>query len=234
MMSRFHRPRFVPFVMSLGGVMLMFGLGIWQLQRLEWKEHLIATIDHANASAPLTHLPKTKDGIDSKQFYRIELTGHFAAEPEFHLAARYYQSQLGYSVFNPFTLEDGRVVLVNRGWIVAKEKNTSERTPAPTEKQTIAAIIRTTNERNYFTPPNQPEHNVWFGRDVKEMADFSHIPFEPLTLDLIAEPEKGVTPIPTGGAIELRNDHLNYAITWFSIGSGILVISLLYHRKKPA
>ena len=235
MLRHFNKPRFIPLIMSVGGVALMFGLGIWQLQRLEWKETIIATIEKANASEPLTELPHKAVDIKEKQFYRVVLQGVYYSVPEFHLAARYYRSQLGYSVLTPFELTDGRIVLVNRGWIPAKAKPKAEYLPPPPDEMTIIAMIRTSDERNPFTPESQPEKNIWFGRDVALMGKAAAMEFEPLTLDLIAEnAPTDVLPIATGGAIELRNDHLSYAVTWFSIGLGILVISLLYHRKKPA
>lgn len=230
--DHFHRPKFIPLIMSLGAVVLLFGLGIWQLQRLEWKEGLIAHITQANASAPLTDLPSTLPELQDKQFYRVSLDGEYLPSPEFHIAARYFQDRLGYAVLNPFRLTDGRLVLVNRGWIPAQAKEAANHPAAPEGAAHVDAIIRTSNERNYFTPQNQPERNIWFGRDVAEMATFSGLALEPPTLDLVGPQDASSLPVPSDGVIALRNDHLHYAIIWFSIGVGVLVISLLYHRKK--
>lgn len=228
----FDRPRFIPLVMTLGAVGLMLALGTWQLQRLSWKEALIARIETANRAEPLTKLPKGAEAIREKQFYRLRLEGEYLPEAEFHLAARYFHSQLGYAVLTPFALEDGRTVLVNRGWIPTRSKEDSSAFAAPQGQQAIEGIIRTSDERNPFTPENQPEKNIWFGRDVAQIADHSKLDLEPLTLDLIGEQNPKQLPVPSDGAIALRNDHLNYAITWFALGLGFAVISLLYHRKK--
>ncbi len=234
MFSGFNRPKFIPFVMSFGGIVLVFGLGFWQVERLALKENIIETIERANITDPLTHAPQTLADAEKKQFYRVTLSGKYKPNTEFHLAARYYHSQLGYSVFNPFVTSHGDTILVNRGWILAKAKNTDDYARAPKGKQIITATIRTSNERNYFTPPNQPEKNIWFGRDVLEMGKDAKLDVLPYSLDVIGEHIKGEYPVPSDGKIELRNDHLSYAITWFLIGAGMIVITLLYHRKPKA
>lgn len=234
MLSGFVRPKPIPFIMSIGGIALMLGLGIWQLQRLAWKEDLIARIEHANIAQPLTTLPQTLEAAQDKQFYRVTLSGKYKPKLEFHLAARYYQNQLGYAVFNPFVTSDGEMILVNRGWIPAKTKDTDAYARAPKGKQIITATIRTTDERNDFTPENQPDKNIWFGRDMVKMGEYAKLDVLPYSLDVVGEQIKDQYPVPSDGAIKLRNDHLNYAITWFLIALGMLVITLIYHRKAKA
>jgi surfeit locus 1 family protein len=225
----FNRPRPIPFIMSVSAVILLFGLGIWQLDRLNWKEALIADIERATANAPLQTLP---EDVTAHRFYRVQLQGEYLPEPEFHLAARYFQSKLGYSLLNPFKLTKGQIVMVSRGWVPAELK---DKTPAaPSGAQTILAQIRTSDERNHFTPENQPEKNVWFGRDALQMGEHAKLKVLPITLDIIGEQDRAILPVPSNGNIKPRNDHLGYAVTWFGIGFAALIISLLYHRKKPA
>lgn len=231
-MKHFHKPKFIPLVMSAAGVLTMLYLGIWQLQRLSWKEKLIADIEHAASIAPAQELPSLDDVLD-KRFYTVQLTGHYLPDPEFHIAARYYKSQLGYHIYTPFVTNKGEQILVNRGWVPAKEKNTYKEAHDLSGERTILAQIRTSNERNQFTPINQPEKNIWFGRDMLEMGEYGNIQVLPYSLDLIGDQKWGEWPIPSSGKIKIRNDHLGYAITWLLVGLGILIISLLYHRKKP-
>lgn len=228
---RFHKPKLIPLIMSVGGLLTMIFLGTWQIERLIWKEHLIADIQLAGENAPMSELPSL-DTAKDKRFYRVQLHGQYQPENQFHIAARYYNSQLGYHIFTPFRTDRGEQILVNRGWVPAKEKDTYQEAESLEGERTILAQIRTSNERNDFTPANQPEKNIWFGRDPLEMAEYAHIALLPYTLDLIGDQSTDHLPIPSDGAIKLRNDHLSYAITWFLIGLGILIISLLYHRKK--
>lgn len=232
MFSRFHRPTPLFLLFSVGGVIVLLGLGTWQLQRLAWKEELIAKVEHAARDAPLQKLPYDHEEMQAKQFYTVELTGIYLPH-EFHLAARYHEGKLGYAILTPFRLEDGRTVLVNRGWVPTALKEESARPEDTTGIRTIKAQIRTSNERNFVTPVNQPEKNLWFGRDVVEMAKYSQIALEPLTLDLIGPQDLNKLPVPSDGHIAFRNDHLGYAITWFALAIGLAVIALLYNRKKP-
>lgn len=232
MLSRFQKPKLLPLILSACGVLLMFALGTWQLQRLAWKEHLLATIERAAQEAPMQTLPNDKTELEAKRFYTVQLTGDYLPEHEFHIAARYFQHQLGYSVLTPFRMEDGRVVLVNRGWVPTASKDPATRPLDISGPRTILAQIRTSNERNHFTPVNQPELNIWFGRDVQEMASHAGLTFAPVTLDLIGDQDITHLPVPSRGEIKLRNDHLGYAITWFAIGFGIIIIALVYHRKS--
>lgn len=229
----FHKPRPLPLLLSVGAMLLLFGLGIWQLQRLAWKEALIARIEEANQSAPLERLPDDADALQARRFYTVRLRGEYLPDIEFHLAARYFRSELGYSILTPFRLKDGRIVLVSRGWVPARLKEPETRSGTPAGPRTILAQIRTSNERNPFTPENQPEQNVWFGRDARAMGQSAGLDVLPITLDRIGEQHPEQFPVPSDGKIKLRNDHLGYAITWFGIGLAVCIIFLIYHRKKP-
>lgn len=235
MLSRyFVKPRPIPFLMSAFAVILLFGLGTWQLQRLAWKEALIAQIEQAAAQPPLNDLPDDEAALMAKRFHLVTLEGNYLPDQEFHLAARYFRSQLGYSVLNLFELNDGRIVVLNRGWVPAARKSSGEIPPAPEGTQSVVAQIRTSNERNPFTPPNQPEQNVWFGRDVTEIAAFTGKNLMPITLDVVGAQDVTQLPIPSDGEIRPRNDHLGYALTWYGVGLSVLIISLVYHRRRPS
>ncbi len=238
-MQGFVRPKLIPLVMSVAGVLAMLYLGFWQLERLAWKRDLIARIEQGIHDAPLQQLPATDAERKAQHFHYVMLTGYYMNKPEFHIAARYYKSKLGYSVLTPFIVDEGpdtgKIILVNRGWIPAALKDDKASYATITdEKITIKGRIRLSNERNTFTPENQPEKNMWFGRDAAEMAKHARLEFEPLTLDIVGDQDTSTYPVPADEKVQLRNDHLAYAFTWFSIGLAIFVISLLYHRKpKP-
>jgi len=228
----FHKPRPIPLIMTIVAVVTLFALGTWQVKRLLWKQELLRQIETAAQKAPLQAIPEDPTPY---RFYRLQLTGHYLPDHHFHLAARYFKSQLGYSVLTPFRIKDTEeLVLVSRGWVPAKMKTLNTIPDAPQNEQTILAQIRTSNERNPFTPINQPEKNIWFGRDTNEMGAYAKLTLEPFTLDLIGEQNPEELPVPSDGALKPRNDHLHYAITWYAVGLAALIISLLYHRKKPA
>lgn len=232
--AKFHRPRPIPLLMFLGAFSLTLALGTWQVERRQWKEGLIAQITDANALAPLTALPEDDAALAPLQFHKIALTGTWLGDTEFHLSPRYFKGKLGYHIITPLKLTDGRMVLINRGWVPTAQKMPETRPETRVRgKAKVAGLIRIGNERNAFTPINQPERNVWFGRDVAEMAAFAKLArVAPLMVDITGMQDVKTLPVPSDGTIRLRNDHLSYIITWYGIALGILVIFAVYHRKK--
>ncbi len=238
MTSRYTRPTLIAWILFLGAFATTVGLGTWQVQRLAWKSDLLAEIADAQKNAPLTekNLPTTEAEWKEKNFWPVKLTGTWNHEIEYHLAPRYFKSKLGYHLVQPLILRDKRVVLINRGWIPADYKEIERRPHSiGVGRGVVNGMIRYGNERNPFTPLNQKEKNVWFGRDVKEMADFYEVKnVLPAMVDAVGVQDVKKLPIPSDGAIHLRNDHATYIFTWYAIALGILVIFVLSHRKKRA
>jgi surfeit locus 1 family protein len=237
MFTHYTRPTPLAWLFFIGAFLTTAGMGSWQVQRLAWKEGLIAEIEQAKAENPFTNttLPSDAATLEKKNFWPVKLTGVWDASIEYHLAPRYYKGQLGYDVIQPLLLPDHRTVLVNRGWIPAAKKDIGTRPHSiGVGRETVRGMIRYGNERNPFTPENQQEKNVWFGRDVNEMAAFYDVKnVLPAMVDQVGERDAKALPIPSDGEIRLRNDHLSYIITWYSIALGVLVIFMLSHKKKP-
>ncbi len=234
MLKHFTRPRPIAWFFFLAAIATTLSLGSWQVQRLQWKEGLIAEIAAANEAAPLTALPADNAALAPLQFRTVELKGRWVEGTEFHLTPRYYRDQFGYWIIAPFTLTDGRTMLVNRGWVPRTQKLLETRPETGVKgKATLTGLLRVGAERNYLTPPNQPEKNLWFGRDVVEMAMHAKLTkVIPAMVDVVGTQDIKKLPVPSDGTIRLRNDHLSYILTWYGIALGILVIFLVYHRKK--
>lgn len=234
MLSNFTRPRPIAWFFFILAFGTCVALGTWQVKRLQWKEALIAQLAEANAAAPLSTLPDDTAALEPLQFRKVRLSGRWQGDIEFHLTPRYWRNQLGYWVITPFTLRDGRTILVNRGWVPAAKKDPKTRPETRVSgPATLNALLRVGAERSYFTPPNNPEKNLWFGRDVAEMAAKAGLKRTiPAMIDVIGVQETTLLPVPSDGSIRIRNDHLSYIITWDAIAIGILVIFLVYHRKK--
>lgn len=235
-MSRYVRPTPLAWFFFLGAFATTVGLGTWQVQRLAWKEGLIAEIEAAKQEAPLTaqDLPNDEAALKEKNFWPVTLTGTWNHEIEYHLAPRYYKSQLGYHLVQPLELTDKRIVFINRGWVPAAKKDISTRPHSiGVGRGKVEGLLRVGSERNPFTPENQMEKNVWFGRDVKAMADFYEVKnVLPAMVDAVGPQDKDTLPIPSDGHIKLHNQHLSYIITWYGIALAVLVIFILAHRKK--
>ena len=231
--THFVRPRPVAWFFFLLCFGTTLALGTWQVQRLQWKEGIIADLAAANEKAPLTSLPADKDALAALQFRKVTLSGTWLPA-EFHLAPRYWRDQFGYTIVTAFKLPDGRIILVNRGWVPAAKKEPATRPETAVKgRATINGLIRTDSDRSYFSPPDQPEKNLWFGRDIAQMADYAKLAnVAPVMVDLVGTQDGNHLPVPSDGTIRLRHDHLSYIITWYGIAAGILVIFIIYHRKK--
>ena len=231
--SYFTRPKPLAWFFFLLAFGMTVAFGTWQVKRLQWKLDLIDELAAANAQKPLTSLPTSMAGLESLQFRKVQLRGTWVPNVEFHLAPRYLHDQFGYAIIAPLKLNDGRILLVNRGWVPAAKKDLAKRPETKVRgAATVSGLVRTGNERGYVTPANSPEKNIWFGRDIAEMAASKQLlKTIPVMVDQVG-PDTKKLPIPSDGIIRLRNDHLSYIITWYGIALGILVVFLAYHRKK--
>ncbi len=230
MRASFTKPTKAAWFFFLTGMITTVSLGIWQIQRLEEKTALIARIEQAQQGEAVSDIPREEAALRALEFYPVTLTGMWVRDVHFTIAARYFRGTVGYHLLQPLTLADGRVALVNRGWIAPEMK---DRPPLESGRARLTATLRIGADRNWFTPESQPEKNMWFGRDVAAMSAHAGLKqIVPATFDVIAPIVKGEFPVPSGGEIKLRNDHLSYILTWFGIALGMIVIFVLSHRKK--
>jgi surfeit locus 1 family protein len=226
---RWNSPTRFEWVIITLAVLTLLGLGSWQVQRLQWKEAMIADIARANEAAPVEGWPQD---VAALGWRRLQLSGHFLHKDEFHLAARYYRGQLGYHILTPFQLEDSRVVLLNRGWVPPTSKDAATRAEGQVDGPlSVVVQVRTDNDRTAFTPDADSAKNIWFWRDIDAMRKASGLLLEPATADVLHMEPPGGYPIASDGDIQLRNDHLGYAITWFSLALAAAVMFALYHLK---
>jgi surfeit locus 1 family protein len=232
MNARF-RPTFWPTVFTIPAVVLMLGLGAWQLQRLQWKEGLIAERTERIGAPPIA-LPGPKGDVSDLEYNRVQVTGEFQHEKEMFLGARSMNGNAGYHLVTPLRLADGRVLFVDRGWIPLERKDPGRRAAGQIAGQVpLSAVIRLKGRQNWLVPDNRPDLNFFFWMDLPAMARLSALPQAETRFYLEAGPAKNPGGYPIGGQtrIDLPNDHLQYAITWFSLALALIVIYILYHRR---
>ena len=228
------RPRLVPTVFTSVAFVVCAGLGIWQLERLQWKLALIAFRDAALAAPPVSP-PRTLAEAERMQFRRITAEGAFLHEREILRIAPGPTGGSGFEILTPLRQADGRVIFVDRGFIPAGLKE-----PAKRAAGEIAGIVRVTGllrlppqgKPSWFLPDNRPEQNFWFWIDLPAMAAADQLSdVAPFYIAADATPNPGGWPKGQGTAEPLRNDHLQYAITWFSLAVAAIVIYLLSQRR---
>ncbi|WP_121063026.1 SURF1 family protein [Chachezhania antarctica] len=196
------------FILLFGvlGTSILLGLGIWQVQRLHWKDGMIAAIESRIGAAPVP-VPETPDPEDDR-YLPVTAQGEILGG-EIHVFIP-VEGGAAYRVIAPFQMEDGRTVLLDRGSVPVSAK-TAERPVGP---MTVTGNLNWPNEADGYTPDPDLAGNIWYARDVPAMAQA--LGTEPVLIVASSPTAPGITPDPvdTGG---IPNDHLEYAITWFSL-----------------
>ena len=130
-------------------------------------------------------------------------------------------------------MDDGSWLLVNRGWVSQSWQPVDEINPPPSsENVKIIGLLRRPSERNPFTPDNKPLKNEWYHPDIEEIADVKSIPG--IIHEYIMHVEKAENsgnasdyPIAEATKPVLTNNHLQYAIFWFSMAGVLFIIYVL-------
>ena len=204
-------------------------LGTWQLQRLEWKENIIAQLDSEYAQNSDQSLLHFEDLSTAKLRYG-NVRGRFDYTKEILVGPVSHDGKIGYRVVTPIKLQTGGSLLVQRGWI---DQNSQDRLKAthPKGNITVTGIFRQP-DWNRFTPDNSPENNIWTKLDIKEIAEAKNInPIAPVILyaqkaskdfqGLIMQQQKWYP----------RNKHKQYALFWFTMAFVLLGICGFYARQ---
>lgn len=225
------RKLILPTILALAGFAILVSLGVWQLQRKTWKEGLIAQVEARAEGAPveLKDIPpewRDPKGVADADFARVVVVGKFDHRRELHLIAP-QRNGAAWMVITRFDSPDG-AVLVMRGIVPDNLKDPAKRAAGQIDGDVaIIGRIRQPEQAGSFTPANDVARNNWFWRDLAGMQHATGIDEAGKTLPFFIELEQ---PVPPGGfprpqldAINLRNDHLQYAITWFAL-AGVMVV----------
>ena len=218
---------------------ILLSLGFWQLKRLAWKEELIATIE-ARVDLP----PKSIEAVLEKlyqnedvEYMPVQVDGFFQHSSERHYYAT-HNSVPGWFVFTPLQIENERIIFVNRGFVPTILKSALQRKESQIEgKVRIVGLVRVPPEKkpNLFTPDNRLEENEFYWRSLNEMISSSSLPseyrVEPFFVDAESIPNLAY---PQGGTtlIQLPNNHLHYAITWFGLAVVLVIICGGFLRSR--
>jgi surfeit locus 1 family protein len=229
------RAQFWPTLFALPIVLLCLGLGSWQIQRLFWKEGLIAERAAAVAAPPVP-APRGAAVARGMEFQHVTDEGVFLNDKEIFLGATSEAGQNGYQVLTPLREFGGRTVFVNRGFIPAALRDRAKRIAGErTGEVRIEGLLRLPPDGrpNWFLPDNRPDLNYWFWVDLPAMAKADNLEnVAPFYIDADASPNPGGWPKGGVTRLALPNDHLQYAITWFSLAVAMIVIYVLFHRRN--
>ncbi len=216
-----------PLILGLGGAAILIALGVWQLQRLDWKQGLLAARAERLAAAPVD-LPAEPDAA-RHDVLGVAVEGTYLPGDLMVLVSGTALGT-GYRVIAPFQMQDGRRILVDRGFITEDERGI----PRPGGAARLVGNLHWPDEADRFTPPPDAETGLWFARDVPAMAVALGTAPVLVVVRETSEADTPVTPLPLDSAA-IRNNHLQYAITWFALALVWLgMTALLIRRIRPA
>lgn len=212
-------------IVGLGGVAILVSLGVWQVQRLAWKQGVIADIEARIAADPVA-LPEAPD-FERDAYLPVEVTGTWR-DGVIRVLVSQKQVGAGYRIIRPLTTDDG-IILVDLGFVpTAGAEALQLEVGGPV---TVVGNLQWPRETDSFTPVPDRANNIWFARDVDLMAEALDTRPVLLVRREAPQPAGPITPLPVDTAA-IPNDHLQYALTWFSL-SAIWGGMTLYFLRRP-
>ncbi|UNE54128.1 SURF1 family protein [Bartonella machadoae] len=228
---------------------LFSALGVWQIQRLNWKTNLIISANQRVHLPPIKAPPQNQWGhvtFEKDEYRPVVITGKFLTDKNIFVTA-VAQNTTGYWVLTPLQTADNTLTFVNRGFIpmdarqnfqraeqADMEQSSQQDSTQNPEQTTIIGLLRMSEKNGFFPRKNNPDNDLWYTRDLPAMA-------QKLGLSTVApyfiDAGKKTAPqkkLPIAGltVVHFRNNHLVYAITWFILAAGVLGGSLFLLQQK--
>ena len=231
------RPALWPTLMVIPALLILVALGTWQLQRLEWKTALIDRIEHGMAVPPVT-MPATFDDPAAWDYRAVTVEGEFLHDRELPVGPRTWRGRVGYHIVTPLLRTDrpdAPAVLVNRGWVPNDRLDPATRTDGlPAGRVTVQGVLRLPAEQGWLQPDNDPVANRWFWTDPAAMAEQAGLDaVAPLVLEAGAGSAPETLPIGGQTRVDIPNNHLHYALTWYGLAVVLAVIYIAAHLRRP-
>ena len=214
------------FFFNIIGLLILVSLGTWQLERLQWKERYINKIV-TQMSLPAIYINSNNIlKLDNLRYRKIKISGHYLYDKKITIHSKVYNKIVGKHLVVPFKTNFG-YILVNRGFVPNNKKFNIEKN---TNRIEISGIINLVNKKSYFTPDNDIQNNNWYYINIQDYKEYSKLNL----LDFyIIEENNSFEVIPIGSQynIDIPNDHLQYAFTWFSLAIVLCVFMHLIWKK---
>ncbi len=225
-----RRPALVPTLITVPMLAVLIALGTWQLDRLAWKTAVIEQMSARTTAAP-TALPAQIVDPEAWAYRRVVATGTFRHDRALFVLRPSRDGQAGYHVITPLLRPGGApALLINRGFVPFDRREAASRPAGPV---TVEGIARVPLPPGWFAPANVPADGLWYRVDLGAMAAAAGLDrVAPVYVDAVRGPDPAVLPVGGQTRLALRNDHFGYALTWYGLALGLVVVYLLYHRRR--
>ncbi|MBY3186378.1 SURF1 family protein [Rhizobium laguerreae] len=228
-------------ILVLIALAILISLGTWQVERLHWKERLIADIAARQAASPvpLADIEAMAAAGGDIEYRKVTATGRYINNKERHFFAT-WRGQTGFYIYTPLELADGRFLFVNRGFVPYDNKEPEMRMQGQlTGEQTVTGLAREKlpGKPSWVVPDNDVAKNIFYWKDLDVMAESvglekaSVIPF---FVDADSTPNPAGLPIGGVTQVDLPNDHLQYAFTWYGLAAVLVVVVAISWFRKGA
>jgi surfeit locus 1 family protein len=220
---------------------LLIALGSWQVQRLYWKEELVAQIAERTQSQPLplSEMEVKYRATGDVDYWPVRLSGTFMHEGERHFFAT-WEGQSGFYVYTPLKLDDGRFALVNRGFVPYDFKDAARR-PVGQVSGPVSVVGLARNpldgKPGSLVPDNDPAKNIFYWKDRDVMAGTASLPAGAVVVPFFIDADKTPNPggLPLGGVtmVDMPNNHLQYAVTWYGLAAALVGVMGFWLLRRP-
>ena len=227
------RPGWPLTILVAGALAVLVTLGTWQVQRLAWKLDLIERIEAGLGAEPL-NLPATEAAIQALDHRPVTTSGTLRFDLAIAKGSQQKGGIPGARLIVPLERDDGIPILVDLGWIPEPVADHLGQTPAAAETVTGTLYLDHPEAKPPFRPANEPEFRRWFWSDTTALRDWTGMP-DLAAATLVRSPDgiERTPPIADPPAMTLSNDHLGYALTWYGLALGLLVIYLIMGFRSP-
>lgn len=219
-------------VSGLVALAILLMLGAWQVQRLQWKEDLLATIQarvHA-VPRPLDEVLGSGSAVADLEYTPVRLEGVFVHSAERHFFAT-WNGASGFFVYTPLLRSGGDFVFVNRGFVPYDRKDPAKRPASLVEGPVeVTGLLRAplVEKPSSILPDNDPAKNLFYWKDIRAMAESSGLPADASVLGVFVDaddaPNAGGLPVGGVTIVDLPNNHLQYAVTWYGLAAALAAV----------
>lgn len=225
------KPRLLPAIATLVMLPVFLSLGMWQWHRADYKRALQKVYAEQSDTRPLSLTQALADPLGHR-YFPLSIAGHYLGDRQFLVDNQFYQHQLGYYVLTPFLTDDGKTLLVNRGWVA---RGAANKIAVSVGHQRLVGRVGTAPSKTFLLGENVYPGSTWPKKiqaiKLRDLSATLNTPLEPVILLLSPLAENGFTRDwqPQGLSPE---KHMGYAVQWFAFATLLMVLFVVLNLKK--